>query len=86
MALKQQQIIIIHNTFICKYFKQNLVRLGLWCLTPLSTICQLYSRGQFNWCRKLEYQKETTDIPQLYHIMLHIQSTSHQERDSNSQR
>ena len=43
----------------------GLLELGLWCLTPLLTIFQLYHGHRFYCCRKPEYPEKTTNRKSL---------------------
>ena len=59
---------------MCCEFKHGLVWFALLCLTPLSTLFQLYRGGQIYWLKKPECPEKTNYLSQvidkLYHIIL----------------
>ena len=76
-----------HRMKYCGYMYLYGFGSWLWCLTPLSTIYQLFRGGQFYWWKKPDYPKKTPDLSEVTDKLLAqnvVSSTPLHEWDSNS--
>jgi hypothetical protein len=77
-----------HRMQYCGYMYLYGFGSWLWCLTPLSTMFQLYRGDKFYWWKKPEYPKKTTDLSEVTDKFLSqnvVWNTHLHEWDSNSQ-